>query len=116
LEWITNRLEQFKPKPDLTPDGQVLLQTSMAETERRKQRDVMDMQLKGKQIDIYTQLALKKQADDMARSMEELQLKLAIAVGDNETKEKIESARLTRDAAKLRQEQTYSAPPTFIGE
>jgi len=116
IQKMVQALQQFKPKPDLTPDGQVLLQTSMAETERRKQRDVMDMQLKGKQIDIDTQLALKKQADDMARSMEELQLKLAIAVGDNETKEKIESARLTRDAAKLRQEQTYSAPPTFIGE
>ena len=44
---------------------------------------------------------LKKQADDMQLAMEELQLKLAIATGDQETKERIETARLTRDAARL---------------
>jgi uncharacterized tellurite resistance protein B-like protein len=51
-----------------------------------------------------SQIALKKQADDMQLAMEELQLKLAIATNDQETKERIETARLTRDAAKLSHE------------
>ena len=38
-------------------------------------------------------------------AIEELQLKLAIAQGDQETKERIETARLTRDAARLRLDQ-----------
>jgi hypothetical protein len=41
----------------------------------------------------------------MQVQMEELQLRLAIATGDQELKERIETARLTRDAAKLQHEQ-----------
>jgi hypothetical protein len=37
--------------------------------------------------------------------MEDLQLRMAIAVGDQETKERIETARLTRDAARLKLDQ-----------
>jgi len=40
-----------------------------------------------------------------------MQLKLAIARGDNEMKERIEAARLTRDAAKLDFEQVKAAQP-----
>jgi precorrin isomerase len=35
------------------------------------------------------------------REMEDMELKLAIATGDMELKERIETARLTRDAAQL---------------
>jgi hypothetical protein len=45
------------------------------------------------------------------REMEEMELKLAIAKGDNEMKERIESARLTRDAAKLNFEQVKAVQP-----
>jgi hypothetical protein len=55
------------------------------------------MQLKGQQMQTDTQLALKKQADQMQLAMEELQLKLAIATGDNQMKERIETARLSRE-------------------
>jgi hypothetical protein len=42
-------------------------------------------------------------------AQEDNQLKLAIAEGDNETKERIESARLARDTAKLQHEQAKTA-------
>jgi hypothetical protein len=54
-------------------------------------------------------LALKKQADEMALAMEELQLKMAIATNDQETKERIETARLTRDAARLSHDKEKTA-------
>jgi hypothetical protein len=105
IQKMVQAMQQFKPKPELTPDGQVLLQTSMAETQRRQARDQAELQLKGQQMQMDAQLALKKQADEMQLAMEELQLKLAIATGDNEMKERIEAARLSRDAAKLRLDQ-----------
>jgi hypothetical protein len=93
--------QKFKPKPDLTPDAQVLLQTSMAETQRRQARDQAELSLKDKQVAAQIQQDIQKLQFEQERTMEELQLKLAIATGDMELKERIETARLTRDAAQL---------------
>ena len=109
VQQMIQMAQQFKPKPPLTPDGQVVLQTSMAETQRRQARDQAEMQLKSQQMEMDTQLALKKQADEMALAMEELQLKMAIATNDQETKERIETARLTRDAARLSHDKEKTA-------
>ena len=105
IQQMMKTMEQFKPKPEMTPDGQVLLQTSMAETERRKARDQAEMQLKGQELEVDIQMQMKKLQDEQALAMEELQLKLAIAQGDQQMKERIETARLTRDAARLRHDQ-----------
>jgi len=105
IQKMMQTMEQFKPKPEMTPDGQVLLQTSMAETERRKARDQAEMQLKGQELEVDIQMQMKKLQDEQALAMEELQLKLAIAQGDQQMKERIETARLTRDAARLRLDQ-----------
>jgi hypothetical protein len=105
IQKMVQTMQQFKPKPELTPDGQVLLQTSMAETERRKARDQAEMQLKGQELEVDIQMQMKKLQDEQALAMEELQLKLAIAQGDQQMKERIETARLTRDAARLRHDQ-----------
>lgn len=105
IQQMMKTAEQFKPKPEMTPDGQVLLQTSMAETERRKARDEAEMQLKGQELEADIQMQIKKLQDQQAMAMEELQLKLAIATGDQQMKERIETARLTRDAARLRHDQ-----------
>ena len=105
IQQMVQTMQQFKPKPELTPDGQVLLQTSMAETERRKARDQAEMQLKGQELEVDIQMQMKKLQDEQALAMEELQLKLAIAQGDLQMKERIETARLTRDAARLRHDQ-----------
>ena len=105
IQQMVQMAQKTKQKPPMTPDNQVLLETSMAETKRRAERDKAEMQLKSQQLEMNTQLELKKQADDMQLAMEELQLKLAIATNDQETKERIETARLNRDAAKLVHEQ-----------
>ena len=105
IQQMVQQAQQFKPKPDLTPDGQVLLQTSMAETQRRQARDQAELQLKGQDMQAKMQLAQQKQMDEKDLAIEELQLKYAIATGDMETKERIETARLTRDAARLRHDQ-----------
>jgi hypothetical protein len=77
----------------------------MAETQRRQARDQAEMQLKAQDMQSKLQLAQQKQMDDKDLAMEELQLKLAISQGDQETKERIETARLTRDAARLKYDQ-----------
>lgn len=105
IQQMTQLAQKTKQKPPMTGDNQVLLETSMAETKRRAERDKAEMQLKAQQMEMDTQLELKKQADDMQLAMEELQLKLAIATGDQETKERIETARLNRDAARLAHDQ-----------
>jgi hypothetical protein len=59
------------------------------------------MRLKAADNQAKLQLAEQKQMDEKDLAIEELQLKLAIAQGDQQTKERIETARLTRDAARL---------------
>lgn len=105
IQQMVKALEQFKPKPDLTPDAQVLLQTSMAETERRKARDQAELEIQGQRLASDIQLEMQKLQEKQSMDMEELQLKYAIAIGDQQTKERIEAARLTRDAARLKQDQ-----------
>jgi thymidylate kinase len=104
IQQMVQQMQQFKPKPDLTPDGQVLLQTSMAETQRRAARDQAEMALKEQGATADIQIKMQKMQQDYQKDMEELQLRLAIAMGDQEMQERIETARLTRDAAKLKQD------------
>ena len=101
IQKMIEESQKYKPKPDLTPDGQVLLQTSMAETQRRQQRDQAELQLKDKQVAAEIQRDMQKLQFEQQQAMEELQLRLAIATGDMELKERIETARLTRDAAHI---------------
>jgi len=93
--------QKYKPKPDMTPDAQVLLQTSMAETQRRQARDQAEMQHKDKELAAKIQVDMAELQQRQQREMEEMELRLAIATGDMELKERIETARLTRDAARL---------------
>jgi hypothetical protein len=92
---MTQELQKYKPQPQMTPEALVLEKTSMAETQRRAARDQADIELQK-----------KKQDEEVAIKMEELELRLAIAEGDNETRERIEAARLNRDAARLRLDET----------
>jgi precorrin isomerase len=93
--------QKYKPKPDMTPDAQVLLQTSMAETQRRQARDQAEMQHKDKELAAKIQVDMAELQQRQQREMEEMELRLAIATGDMELKERIETARLTRDAARI---------------
>jgi hypothetical protein len=110
VEQLMQGLQKFKPQPQMTPDTKVLLDTSMAETQRRAKRDEAEMGLKDKALAAKIQLDMAKLQQDQQEAMEDLQMKLAIATSDQEMKERIETARLTRDAAKLNFEQTKAVP------
>ena len=113
IQQLVQGLQQFKPQPQMTPDTKVLLDTSMAETQRRAKRDEAELNLKDKELAAKIQMDMAKLQQDQQEAMEDLQMKLAIATSDQEMKERIETARLTRDAAKLKFEQDKSAnPPT----
>ena len=112
IQQLVGGLKQFQPQPQLTPDAKVLLDTSMAETQRRQARDQAELQLKDKELAAKIQMDMAELQQRQQRDMEEMQLKLAIATGDNEMKERIETARLTRDAAKLNFEQSKAVQPT----
>jgi hypothetical protein len=86
------------------------MDTSMAETQRRQKRDEAEMGLKDKELAAKIQMDMSKLQQDQEQAMEEMQLKLAIATGDRDMKERIETARLTRDAAKLNFEQVKAEP------
>jgi hypothetical protein len=110
IQQLVQNLQKFKPQPQMTPDTKVLLDTSMAETERRAKRDEAEMGLKDKALAAKIQIDMAKLQQDQKEAMEDLQLKLAIAIGDRDMKERIETARLTRDAAKLNFEQVKAEP------
>jgi len=110
IQQLVQGIQQFKPQPQMTPDTKVLLDTSMAETQRRAKRDEAEMGLKDKALAAKIQLDMAKLQQDQQEAMEELEMRLAIATSDQEMKERIETARLTRDAAKLNFEQTKAVP------
>jgi hypothetical protein len=105
IQQLMQTMQQFAPKPPMDPANQVLLQTSMAETQRRAARDQAEIQIQQQKAQAEGQQSVAKMQLEHQIAMEDLQLRLAIATGDNETKERIETARLTRDAAKLSHEQ-----------
>ena len=94
IQQMMQQAQQFKPQPPMTPEALVLEKTSMAETQRRAQRDQADIQL-----------ATQKQQQEMQLKMEALQKDLEVAQQDNATKERIEAARIARDGAQLQHEQ-----------
>lgn len=111
---MMQNLQKFKPQPQLPPEAKVLLDTSMAETQRRQARDQAELQLKDQELAAKIQMDMKDLEQRQQREREEMELKLAIATGDNETKERIETARLTRDAAKLNFEQSKADQPMGV--
>ena len=105
---MMQQLQQSKPQPPMTPDVKVLCDTSMAETQRRAKRDEAEMGLKDKELTAKIQKDMADLQQRQQIDMEEMQLRLAIANGDRDMKERIETARLTRDAAKLNFEQNQA--------
>ena len=89
IQQLMQQMQQIKQgaqQAPMTPDAQVLLQTSMAETQRRAQRDQAEMQLKAKEHE-----------DDINMEAQDNQVKLTIAKMDDETKKLIESAQLNKE-------------------
>jgi len=98
IQQLLQTMQQMAPKPQLPPEAQVLMDTSMAETQRRAQRDQGDLQL--------NQARLQVEAEDKAARR---QLDVALNASDNLTKERIETARLTQRDDALQAEQFETA-------
>jgi hypothetical protein len=109
IQQLLQAMQQLTPQPQLPPEAMVLRETSLAETQRRAQRDQAELQLQGqKQQQDAQQDAARLQAED-ARFAADKEIEVALNANDNLTAERIKSAELTRDAAKLQTEQYETA-------
>jgi hypothetical protein len=91
-------MQQLKGQQPLDPGTQALVQTSMAETQRRAAKDQAEMQIKAAEMQQSNQQFMLKTQSDMAKNTE-----------NNLVQERIKSAELTRDAADLQHEQLKTA-------
>ena len=98
VQQLMQSMKQLTPQPQLPPEAQVLRETSMAETQRRAQRDQAEMQLKTQQMQMDAEESKRK--DDMD---------IALNSVNNLTKERIETARLTQRDEALQSEQFETA-------
>lgn len=95
---LMQTLQQFAPKPPMDSADQVILQTSMAETQRRAQKDQADAAL--------AKARLQGELLDKNRAQ---QIEIAINAADNLSEERIKTAELTHNAAELQHEQEKTA-------
>jgi len=106
---LQQQYQQQAQQQPLDPDAQALIQTSMAETQRRAERDKQEMALKGQQLQQQLQIETSKNQAEIQQAQAQHELDIALNSTDNLTKERIASAELTRDAARLQQEQYDTA-------
>jgi chaperonin GroES len=98
MQQILETVQKLKPKPQMDGSDQVILQTSMAETKRRAERDAIELQLQAERL-----------KNDALSKNREQQIKIALNASDNLTEERIKTAELTQDAAVLKSEQEQTA-------
>jgi hypothetical protein len=91
-------MQQLKGQQPLDPATQALVQTSMAETQRRAAKDQAEMQVRAAELQQNNQQFMLKTQSDMAENTE-----------NNLVQERIKSAELTKDAADLQHEQLKTA-------
>ena len=102
-------MQQLTPQPQLPPEAQVLKETSLAETQRRAQRDQAEMQLKGADMQQRGQIDMARLQGDQQRASERDQLDVALNATNNLTKERIATAQLTQKDEQLQAEQFETA-------
>ena len=98
VQQIVAMLQKYKPQPQLDGADQVILQTSMAETQRRAAKDQADIALRQKEITL-----------DALDKNRQQQIDIALNAADNLTDERIKTAELTHDAQALKHEQEKTA-------
>jgi hypothetical protein len=91
------------------PDAQILLQTSMAETQRRAQRDKAETAIAQQKLQMDQQLESAKLAQKQQESQAKDQMDILLNRTDNQTKQSIESAKIAHDKAVLQHEQAKTA-------
>jgi hypothetical protein len=95
---VMQMMQGLAPKPQMDGGDQVIMQTSMAETQRRAAKDQADIALAERKLDADTLLKNRQQ-----------QIEIALNASDRLTEERIKSAELTQDAAILQHEQQQTA-------
>jgi hypothetical protein len=99
LQQLQQVMQQFKPPaPPMDGEAQAVLQASLAETQRRAAKDQADIQLDTTRL----------QAEQMDKEKDR-QVKIAMNAENNLTQERIKTAELTVDEAKLQKEQSETA-------
>ena len=92
---MLQKLQQMKQsQPVQDPAIQALIQTQMAETQRKAQKDQADVQLDAQALQAKTAYEMQKLQNEVVQNTE-----------DNLTQERIKAAEVTRDAAQLQHEQ-----------
>ena len=98
MQQILETVQKLKPKPQMDGSDQVILQTSMAETKRRAERDVKELAIQEERL-----------KNDALGKNREQQIKIALNASDNLTEERIKTAELTQNAEILKSEQEQTA-------
>lgn len=98
MQQILEMVQKLKPKPQMDGSDQVILQTSMAETKRRAERDAKELAIQEERL-----------KNDALGKNREQQIKIALNASDNLTEERIKTAELTHDAEILKHEQEQTA-------
>jgi hypothetical protein len=104
LQQIVQAMQQNKPEPPMDGADKVILQTSMAETQRRAAKDKMDAE--------HDKAKLQATMLDNNRQM---QIEIATNASDNLTEERIKNAELSQDASVLKLEQEKTAITALEG-
>jgi len=104
LQKLVQTMQQFKPEPPMDGSDKVILQTSMAETQRRAKRDEMDA-ARDKE---------KLQADMLDKNRR-MQIDIATNASNNLTEERIKTAEISHDASVLKHEQEKTALAALEG-
>ena len=98
MQQLGQVMQQFAPQPQVDPADQAILQASLAETQRRTQRDQQD-----------GQYDMAKLQADIAEKDKQRQVEIAMNAENNLTQERIKTAELTVDELRLQREQEQTA-------
>jgi hypothetical protein len=109
IQQLLQAMQQLTPQPQLPPEAQVLKETSLAETQRRAQRDQGELQLKSQDMQQRGQIDMARLQSDQQRATERDQLDVALNATNNLTKERIATAQLTQKDEQLQAEQYETA-------
>jgi hypothetical protein len=109
LQKLGQVMQQFKSQAPVDPADQAILQASMAETQRRAQRDQADIQFNQAKLQADTQFNQAKLQADIAQKDKQAQMDVAMNAENNLTQERMKTAELTVDELRLRKEQNETA-------
>ena len=98
IQQLMEAAKQFKPQPPMDAESNAILQASMAETKRRADRDMADIQLKKAQME-----------QDVTEQGKKQQFEIAMNAEDNLTEERMKTLQMTVEAARVKAEQEQTA-------